>query len=206
MTTLIVTRHGHVEGIEPPHFRGRTELPLSPLGRRQIEATAVRIGRYRPDAVYSSPAARCVDTAAAIGRVSGIELEIRPELVDLDYGKWQGHSHAEMQKDEPDKFARWFSTPQLVRFPAGESLQDVALRTADLLRLVLDRHADQTVVLVGHASVDRVLLLQFMDLTLASYWRLRQEPCAISLIEFVPGRTQIVTLNDTSHLADAVMQ
>jgi hypothetical protein len=61
-----------------------------------------------------------------------------------------------------------------VRFPDGESPQDLAARTADALRLVLARHGNDTIVLVGHDSVNRALLLQLMDLPLSAYWRIRQ--------------------------------
>ena len=65
-------------------------------------------------------------------------------------------------------FAAWFETPQLVRFPGGESLQDLAARVADALRFVLTRHTDGTIVIVGHDSVNRALLLQLLDLPLAA--------------------------------------
>ena len=69
MTKLILTRHGHVEGISPERFRGRAELPLTELGRREAEMTAARIAAsWRPAAIYTSPMGRCVDTGAAIGK------------------------------------------------------------------------------------------------------------------------------------------
>ena len=71
--------------------------------------------------------------------------------------------------------------PQLMRFPGGESLQDLVARAADALRFVLARHeaSSDTVVLVGHDSVNRALLLQLLDQPLPAYWRVAQQPCAI---------------------------
>lgn len=196
---IVLTRHGHVEGIEPPRFRGRADLPLSGLGRRQAAALADRLrSREQPRIVYASPLGRCMATAEAIAAALGVPTESCPDLIDLDYGAWQGRTHAEVGEADPEALSAWYRTPHLVRFPLGESLQDLMLRTSDLLRRLMLEHADDTVVLVGHASVNRVLLLQLLDMPLSNYWRLVQKPCAVSVIAFAP--VQVVTLNDVSHL------
>ncbi len=59
MTTLILTRHGHVEGIMPERFRGGLDLPLTDKGKRQAALRARRIAStWRPAAIYSSPLSR----------------------------------------------------------------------------------------------------------------------------------------------------
>ena len=72
MTRLLLTRHGHVEGINPVRFRGRAELALTPAGIAQAEALAQRIARQmKPVAVYTSGLQRCVVTGAKIGVACG---------------------------------------------------------------------------------------------------------------------------------------
>ena len=105
------------------------------------------------------------------------------------------------RKGHPDRLARWYATPHLVRFPLGESLQDLAVRAADLLRAIRERHSEGTVVLVGHDSIDRVLMLQLLDMPLASYWRLEHQPCSVSVVELGERRTKLALANDVSHLA-----
>jgi probable phosphoglycerate mutase len=107
-----------------------------------------------------------------------------------------------MEAAEPTPYAIWFSAPHLMRFPGGDSLQELVSRSADALRLVLERHRDGTVVLVSHDSINRALLLQLADLPLSSYWRLVQGPCCINEIDVVHGRVLIRRINDTSHLDD----
>jgi bisphosphoglycerate-dependent phosphoglycerate mutase len=71
MTKIILTRHGHVEGIKPARFRGRTELPLTELGQAQAKAAAARIAKiWNPAKVYTSPMGRCVATGQEIARAS----------------------------------------------------------------------------------------------------------------------------------------
>jgi broad specificity phosphatase PhoE len=96
----------------------------------------------------------------------------------------------------------WHTTPHLVRFPEGDSLQDLVARTANALRLVLERHASETetVVFVGHDSVNRALLLQLLDQPLSAYWRIAQAPCAINEIDFLDGRICVQCVNETHHL------
>ena len=74
MTKLILVRHGHVEGIRPERFRGRTDMPLMPQGVAEAAAVARRIAlHWKPVAIYTSPLKRCVDTGAPIARACGLE-------------------------------------------------------------------------------------------------------------------------------------
>ena len=145
---------------------------------------------------------RCVETGRAIAKACGIESEAIDHLNDIDYGAWQFRSYEEIEKTDPQLFAAWFATPHLVRFPNGESLQDMVARTADALRLVLDQHVDDTVVLVGHTSVNRALLVQLLDQPLSAYWRLGQAPCCVNEFDVVGGCITVARINETQHLDD----
>ena len=201
MTKILLTRHGHVEGIHPPRFRGREPLELTARGQSDAAAVAARIaGAWRPIKIYTSPMGRCVATGAAIAKATGAPAEICADLNDIDYGAWQFKTFDVAKAADPGLFAAWFATPQLIRFPNGESLQDLAARAANVLRLVLARHPDDTIVLVGHDSVNRVLLLQCLDLPPQAYWRIAQEPCCLNEIDIDGGKVRIVRINETHHL------
>lgn len=202
MTKILLTRHGHVEGIKPARFRGRAELPLTEHGLAQADALARRIAAgWKPVAVFTGPLQRCVVTGGKIATACGIKSEVRDGLGDIDYGTWQMRTHAEISAESPDAYRQWHTAPYLTRFPKGESLQDVMARTADVLREVLLRFPGQTVVLVGHDSVNRVLLMQILDMSLAAYWRLVQDPCTLNELEISEaGDVLVQRINDTSHL------
>jgi phosphoserine phosphatase len=192
MTTLILMRHGHVEGIYPERFRGRAELTLSPLGVRQAQALADRVSaRYTPAALYTSPMGRCMATAIPISRAVNIPSQPLMNLQDLDYGEWQGVTHEAAEQQWPDLYERWKERPHLMRFPGGESLQDLILRTADAVREMLSRYPD---------SVNRAMLLQLLDQPLSAYWKLEQSPCAISEIVIDKKKIRMRCMNDTAHL------
>lgn len=198
---LLLVRHGHVEGIEPARFRGREDLALTERGVAEAAAVARYISfTWRPAIVYTSPLSRCVATGRAIAEACRIPSQPMAELKDIDYGTWQFRTYAEMKKADPATYAAWFATPHLVRFPRGESLQDLVARAADALRLVVDRHSDDIVVLVGHDSVNRALLLQLLDQPLSSYWRLSQSPGCVNDIDVSYERIVVRQINVTAHL------
>lgn len=201
MTKILLVRHGHVEGIAPERFRGREPLELTARGRAEAAALARRIAEgWRPSGIYTSPMARCVATAEAIGKACGVAALRCDDLTDIDYGAWQFKTFAQAKALDGALFAAWFANPQLVRFPGGEALQDVAARAANALRLVLACHPAACVVLVGHDSVNRVLLLQLLDLPLSAYWRIAQSPCCINEIDVDDGKVCVQRINETRHL------
>jgi phosphoserine phosphatase len=201
MTTILLVRHGHVEGIRPERFRGRADLALTETGQRQAELLARRIAsHWAPSEIFTSPLQRCIATGAAIARACGIPSEPLDGLYDLHYGAWQSLTYDDARIKNPDLFAAWFATPHLVRFPDGESLHDVATRAASTLRFVLSRNETETLVLVGHDSVNRVMLTQILDMPLSAYWRFAQSPCCINEIEVTGSALQLRRLNDTAHL------
>jgi len=202
MVRIILARHGHVDWLAPERFRGRAELPLSDLGRRQAQAVARYIAAtWKPDAVYTSPLGRCRETGAEIA--APFRLEVRPVdgLADIDYGEWQGLTRDEAQERWPDETELWFRTPHIAAIPGGETLAGLLSRTSAALRDILWRHPDQTVVLVGHDSVNRVLLLFALEAPLSRYWHLRQEPCAVNELFFDNDSFIIGSINQTQHLS-----
>jgi broad specificity phosphatase PhoE len=201
MTKILLTRHGHVEGIKPERFRGREPLELTARGRSQALALAKRIaGAWTPSHIYTSPMGRCVETATVIAKGCGIAAKSCEDLNDIDYGAWQFKTFEQAEQQNPALFAAWFATPQLVRFPSGESLQDLVARAANALRMVLVRHPDDTIVLVGHDSVNRALLLELLDQPLSAYWRIAQDPCCLNEIDVNAGTICVRRINETRHL------
>jgi phosphoserine phosphatase len=203
VTRIVLTRHGHVAGIEPERFRGRADLPLTALGAAQAKALAARVAReWSPSIVYTSPLERCVATGAAIARACGIRIEALADLIDIDFGRWQGKTVQQVRRSSPKLVAAWHDTPQLVRIPGGDSLQDLIARAANVLRIVLERHAKEsdTVVAVGHDNVNRAILLLLLDQPASAFRRISQAPCAITEIDIVGQNIRVLRVNDTEHL------
>jgi phosphoserine phosphatase len=203
MPKILLTRHRHVEGISPERFRGQTELSLTDKGLAEAAALAERISPdWNSSAIYTGPLQRCVATARAIAEATKAPCRVLKSLIDLNYGAWQWHTFEEVRDHSPALFALWHFAPHLFRFPHGDSLQDLCARAADTIRLVPEHHHDETVVLVGHESVNRAILLQILDQPLSAYWRLVQDPCTLNELDVTHSHARVLKLNDTSHLAN----
>ena len=106
----------------------------------------------------------------------------------------------EVGRKWPGPLATWYRAPHWAAIPGGESLQEVLARAVAALRSVIGRHPEDTVVLVGHDSINRVLLLHALDLPLSRYWRICQDPCAINEIDISAGEFTVRSMNETNHL------
>jgi phosphoserine phosphatase len=201
-TQIVLVRHGHVEGIDPPRFRGRVDLTLTAQGVRQAELTRDYLAQtLRPAAVCTSPLSRCVRTGEILAQPFGLTTSTLADFVDINYGAWQGKSYDEVQASEPTAFSRWCWTPHLAEIPEGETLHDLAARVARVMRTIVAAHRGQTVLLVGHDTVNRISLLLALDMPLARFWRLGQQPCAVNVLEYDDATGWIVqSLNETGHL------
>jgi probable phosphoglycerate mutase len=203
MTRILLVRHGHVAGINPERFRGRADLTLTDAGRREAELTARRIAAtWKPAAIYASPLSRCRDTGAAIGAPFGVVPAVLAGLLDIDYGEWQGLTPHEAKARWPAEHDLWHQAPDRATIPGGETLHEVQVRVAAALEAVHAAHPRDTVVMVGHDSVNRIILLHALEAPLGNYWRIRQNPCAINEIELDENGFVVVSVNQTDHLRE----
>jgi len=201
MTRFILVRHGQTEWNRLERFRGRADVPLNEVGLAQAEATGRRVAaEWRPAAVYSSPLSRAVKTAEAIARRCDRDVQHHPGLVDIDFGAWQGLTLAEARQNWPDEIDAWYNRPHLANIPGGEVLDKLRLRALQTVNELVDRHPGETIVLVGHTVINRIILLGILRLGNERFWRLGQDNCAINVFEAEDGDFTLVSMNDTCHL------
>ena len=201
MTRFILVRHGQTEWNRVERFRGRADIPLNEAGLAQARAAARRVAdEWRPVNVYSSPLSRAVKTAEAIAGLFDLQVQVYPGLVDIDYGQWQALTPEEARTRWPQEVDAWYSSPQAARIPGGETLDDLRQRGMSAVEELDKVHQGQTIVLVGHTVINRVLLLGVLGLGNNRFWRLGQEPCAINVFERDGADFTLITLNETGHL------
>lgn len=200
-TTLLLVRHGQTAWNKDLHFRGRADLPLDDTGLNQAEAVARRlVTEFQPVALLSSPLQRARQTAEAIAQATQLDLRAEETLVDLDYGQFSGLSPTEAEARFLELYRAWLNVPHTVRFPAGESLDDVRARLADLLNCVTNLYPNEQVILVTHQVVCQVLLCHLMGIHNGYFSHFQVDPASLTICRVDRSRGTLVSLNDTCHL------
>lgn len=201
ITCFILVRHGQTEWNRVERFRGRADVPLNEVGLAQAAATGRRIAaEWRPAAVYASPLSRAVATGGTIAAHFDLPVTPLDGLADIHYGDWQGLTPEEARERWPDLVHAWYTAPATVQIPGGESLAGLRDRVMAAISEMARRHAGQTIALVSHTVVNRVILLAILGLGNDRFWRLRQDNCAINVFEVEDGEYSLVSMNDTCHL------
>ncbi len=203
MARIILVRHGQTEWNRIERFRGQADVPLNATGLAQAQATGRRIATtWQPVAVYASPLSRTVQTAQAIAQHFDLPVQPQADLIDIDYGKWRGLTPAEVGERWPDIFQAWQKAPHTAQIPDGETLAHLRDRGMAAVHRLVDRHIEETFVIVGHTVINRVLLLGMLGLGNDRFWHLGQQTCAINVIQAQKGDFTLISLNDTCHLSD----
>jgi probable phosphoglycerate mutase len=205
MTRIILVRHGQTEWNRVERFRGRADVPLNETGLVQAEATGKRIAaEWRPSAIYSSPLSRAVKTAEIIAGHFDLAVKVHPGLIDIDYGQWQGLTPDEVREHWAKMIDDWYNKPASMHIPGGETLEQLRSRALGAIDELAARHRNQTIVVVGHTVINRIILLGVLGLSNDRFWRLRQDTCAINCFEAGGGDFTLVSLNDSCHLYSKV--
>jgi len=156
--TFYFVRHGESEANAAHRFAGRSDSPLTDLGRRQAEAVADALAKVHLDRIVSSPLARCRDTALVIARPHQLPVDLEPDLVEIDVGEKTGTPFDEVRglpEWRDDGFVAW---------PGGETLDQVLSRTHGVIARIAAESAGQRVLVVGHGGVTRILMSHFLGL------------------------------------------
>lgn len=201
MTRLVLVRHGETEFNRTDRFRGRLDVPLNETGLRQAERAGQAImDRFDVSAIYSSPLSRAMKTAEAIGRVLGLAVQPLPAIVDFSYGEWEGKSYREVEAAYPESYRFYLAEPHRAVIPGGESLRRLRRRVAAAVKEMAAAHPDETVVMVSHRMVCRMLVCYLLGLGNRDLWRVELDTASISLFEQQEPGWVMLQLNDTCHL------
>lgn len=200
MIDIILVRHGETEWNTSGIFRGRADIELSETGIRQAELLAGYLSSENIDVVYSSPLQRAVQTAGALAGPHSLRVNTVPNLIDMDFGEWQGLSIAEVQEKYPDIYRDWLDTPEQVRIPGGESLEDVKNRALPFLEDAVIRCGEGTLAIVSHRVVLKVLICALLRIGNAGFPSIKLDTGGISRFRFDGNLAILTGHNDTSFL------
>jgi broad specificity phosphatase PhoE len=151
---LVLVRHGQTEWSRDGRHTGRTDLELTEEGRSEAKRARALLDGFSFGRVLSSPLRRALDTCRLAG--FGDRVETRDELIEWDYGEYEGLRTAEIRDERPG-WVLWRDG-----CPSGERAEDVGAR-ADRLLAELDA-ASGDVAIFGHGHMLRVLTARWLEL------------------------------------------
>ena len=199
---ILLARHGETAWNAEGRYQGQEDIALSPVGEAQARALGGRLRDVHIDRAVASPLARAARTAElALGAERAAVLRTDDGLKEIAHGTWEGLLSGEIRERDPERAVAWRDAPHEVTMPGGESLQHVLDRAWPALARACEGLGDHdTLLVVAHDAVNRVLLCRVLGLPLAHLWRFRQAPTTVNLLEGPSvDRLDVVRLNDCSH-------
>ena len=199
---LFAIRHGETDYSRERRYAGARDVPLSPRGIRQCEAVGHALAGAFVGAVYASPLVRARASAELIAAPHKLAVRTEPAFREMDFGAWAGLTHAEVAVRFPAEAQLWSADPRRARPGGGETLDEVAERVAGGLRELTAKHEGETVVLVSHAIVTRLIVLAALGLGPDRLRSVDASPAGITEIEYLDGWVTVHRMNTLAHLDD----
>ena len=202
MTEIILVRHGETEWNASETFRGRADVDLNETGLRQAELLGRYLSAEKIDLIYSSPLKRAFKTAEEIARFQNIEVKTVENLIDFNYGEWQGLTVEQVKERDDVLYQDWLDTPEQMRIPGGETLEDVLNRAMPFLVGAVMRCREGKIALVSHRVVLKVIICALLKLDNAHFWDIRIDNAAVTRFVYDGNHAVLTSHNDTGHLRE----
>jgi ribonuclease H / adenosylcobalamin/alpha-ribazole phosphatase len=200
-TRFLLLRHGQTELSVDRRYSGRGNPALTDLGRRQADAAATYLAqRGGVAAVVSSPLQRAYDTASAAAKALGLDVSVDDDLIETDFGEWEGLTFREAAQRDPAVHGSWLRDTGVAP-PGGESFDAVAQRVRRARTRIIAEHGDATILVVSHVTPIKTILRLALDAGPGILYRLHLDLASLSIAEFYPdGAASVRLVNQTAYL------
>jgi alpha-ribazole phosphatase len=199
LSKILLVRHGITKMHASDRFWGKTDIPLSTVGKKQAGQLRDRLATEKFDVIYASTLRRARSTAEIIASGHEAKITACKELDECDFGDIEGLSYEEIKKDYPvlaEELEHW----KAVAFPGGESLEQLNARVRTFLKKLKKRRLPDTVLIVAHGGPLRLIICNLLGLGLDFWLKIRIDLASLSIMETYPQATILSLLNDASHL------
>jgi probable phosphomutase (TIGR03848 family) len=182
MPTLLLIRHGENDYIKQGRLPGRLpDIHLNKRGREQAATLAETLKNLPIKAIYSSPLERAAETAEPLAQALGLAIQLRPGLLDIDAGEWQG-----LQLRKLRKLSLWKQVqeqPSQVRFPGGESFMESQERLVREIQSICGAHKHRDMlVVVFHSDPIKLVLAYFLGMPLDNFQKFSVAAGSVSIL------------------------
>ena len=196
-TRLFLLRHGEVESRYHRVFGGRIDMELSPHGHQQARLLADYLRSTSMDAVYVSPMKRAQQTLIPLTPYCRRAPTVLPGLCEVDFGDWTGMGWQQVREQFQVEPFEWLDKLVNATIANAESVQEFRDRVEPCLKQILRAHPGQTVVVICHGGVIRMILAILLDLPLTNTAAFDIEYASLTEVHLHPHKTEIQRLNFT---------
>ena len=195
MTILLLIRHAENDYVKTGRLAGRLAgIHLNETGRQQARAVADKLTGAPVKAVYSSPLERAIETATPIAEALNLEVTLRPNLVEMDFGEWQNKKLKGLSRLKAWKVVQ--GAPARMRFPQGESFAEAQHRICQELDLLARQHDPKDMIIcVSHSDPIKLAIAYYLGLPLDLFQRLTVSPASITVLAIGEMGSQLLALN-----------
>jgi alpha-ribazole phosphatase len=193
-TKIFLIRHGEVTNAADRCYNGHNDVDLSPEGLKQMEKIADRLKDGPIKAVYSSDLQRTAKGARIIAERHSILSVSLKELRELSYGMWEGKRVDDIKRLYPEEFRARYDDIINYRIQNGETLLEMRDRVLPVIKGIINKHAGDSIVIVAHAGVTKILLLWSLNMDLKDFYRIQQDYAAMNIISFYDNGSAVVEL------------
>lgn len=170
---IYIARHGDIGLGRDKRYIGQSDLPLSVLGKEQASSLKEIFCGVPLEKIYCSDLERTRQTAEIIASAHTITPTNCGDLRELNMGDWEGKSFSEIRAKYPKEFIERGEDIANYRPPQGESFSDCYKRVIPVFERLTESE-ETTILIVGHAGVNRVILCRVLGIPLKNVFRLEQ--------------------------------
>lgn len=200
-TEIYLVRHGETEWNVLGKFQGATDIPLSQKGIEQASYLTKRF-ENKFDYVYSSPLKRAIQTASILSKNSGLKINIKEGIKEIDFGKWEGLTLKQIKDIYGKEYASFENDDTNGYLVGGDlSLKLASQRAKKTILEVAEECKNKTAVIVAHGGIIKAGLIGIFGWKMTMYHRILLGNTAVSKVVFDESLTPyLMGLNDMSHL------
>lgn len=195
MPLMLLIRHGENEYVKTGKMAGQLpNVHLNEHGQKQAAKLAEALRSVPLRAIYASPLERAVETAEPIAEGRKLEIQLRPQLMDNDIGKWHGRTLKQLNRIKKWKIVQ--QAPSRFTFPEGESFLGTQNRIVSCLDEITATYKPKDIVaVVFHADPIKLAVAHYLGMPLDHFQRLACDTCSVTALFVSETGAHLLKLN-----------
>ena len=192
-TRILLIRHGSHDLLGRTLVGRSAGVFLSKDGLQEVEDLASALAGAGATCIYASPMERTWQTGEILAHRLSVPLHARAGLLEIDFGEWTGRSFDELHGDP--EWRVWNEARTRARPPNGETIQEVQARMVEATEELRGSHAEETILIVGHADPLRTLLMHYLSIPLDLILALGLDPGSASSLVWMGAEVKVDYVN-----------